>query len=149
MIRGILALIIVALAGIAIGIGSMRGGKDAFEPMFIAAGSADARIGSVVPCIGIIEILNGNGDRDAAQLVARLLRGNSFDVKTIDNAPSWDYKSTMVVSRVKDMAIARQIAKIINTQKVMCIRTERPAYDVTVFVGDDIFNIIDRKKGAQ
>jgi hypothetical protein len=44
----------------------------------------------------------------------------------------------MVVSRIADMTIARQVAQSLGTDKCIMLRSEAAEqYDVTVFVGAD------------
>ncbi|HEX7509901.1 MAG TPA: LytR C-terminal domain-containing protein, partial [Chitinivibrionales bacterium] len=51
--------------------------------------------------------------------------------------PTANYPSTLVVSRTKDMSVARQIAAALGTEKVVLMRTGDETYDVTVFIGPD------------
>jgi hypothetical protein len=90
-----------------------------------------------VPYVGRIEVLNGCGETAAAQKTAAFLRDNTFDVKAIGNASSWNYPFTIVVSRKKDMEIAGLVAKAIGTDKIVLVRTDAVDYDVTVIVGAD------------
>jgi hypothetical protein len=90
-----------------------------------------------VPWIGKIQVLNGCGVDGAANVVAEYLRLKKFDVKNIGNAPTGNYQSTLVVSRKKDQAMARQVADALGTSTVFVMRTQDEMYDVTVFVGSD------------
>jgi len=66
------------------------------------------------------------------------LRKNGFDVKNKGNASTSNYTFTVVVSRKKDMAIARQVARSLSTDKVILMRNNNDEiYDVTVFIGSD------------
>lgn len=90
-----------------------------------------------IPWIGKIQVLNGCGVDGAANVVAEYLRLKKFDVKNIGNAPTGNYKATLVVSRKKDQAMARQVAGALGTNAVFILRTQDEMYDVTVFVGAD------------
>ncbi len=90
-----------------------------------------------IPSIGSIEVLNGCGREGAANRIADLLRMNKFDVKSINNAASWNYAGTMVISRKENMNLAYQVDKILKTDKVVLIRNGEKYYDVTVIVGPD------------
>ncbi len=92
---------------------------------------------SIVPDIGSIEVLNGCGVEGAANRMAELLRSKQFDVKNIDNASSWNYPFTLVVSRSKDMTVAKKIARVLKTDRVILIRTNEQTYDVTVIIGPE------------
>jgi len=90
-----------------------------------------------IPSIGSIQILNGCGVAGAANKLADFLRVNGFDVKNKGNAPTSNYPFTVVVSRTKDMSIARQVAKSLSTERVILMRNNDETYDVTVFIGSD------------
>jgi hypothetical protein len=90
-----------------------------------------------IPYIGRIQILNGCGSGGAAHLMADYLRKNNFDVKNIDNADSWNFQETLVISRTHDTIIAHQIAVVLSTDNTILIRNPENTYDVTVIVGND------------
>lgn len=90
-----------------------------------------------VPYIGKIQVLNGCGEPGAANVAADSLRKKSFDVKDIGNAPTSNYESTMVISRTKDMTIAKQVAEVLKTNQCFLVRNEDQVYDVTVIIGHD------------
>lgn len=90
-----------------------------------------------VPDIGKIQVLNGYGGAGAADEVTDFLRANKFDVKDKGNAPSFNYPFTLVLSRTKDMTIARNVAAALKTGHCIIVRNEDGAYDVTVIIGRD------------
>jgi hypothetical protein len=98
-----------------------------------------------IPHIGSVEVLNGCGKQGAAGAVADFLRKQNFDVKRIDNAPTWNYPATMVISREKDMAHAYQIGEALTTDRIVRIRTDETLYDVTVIVGPDYKERIEKQ----
>jgi hypothetical protein len=90
-----------------------------------------------IPDIGKIQVLNGYGGSGGADEVTDLLRADKFDVKNKGNAQSYNYPFTLVVSRIKDMTIARKVAGALKTDRLVLVRNEDPAYDVTVIIGRD------------
>ena len=91
----------------------------------------------IIPSVGSIQVLNGCGVGGAANNVADFLQAKGFDVKNKGNAPTNNYPFTLVVSRKKDGAIARQVAQALGTDKLSFVRTSDESYDATVFVGPD------------
>ena len=102
-----------------------------------AANNTPRDVVSPIPHLGSIELLNGCGIDGAAQEVADFLRANSFDVKSIGNAPTWNYSSTLVISRTSDTTMAAKVASALKTDKMTIIRNNHHLYDVTVFIGSD------------
>ncbi len=96
-----------------------------------------------VPNIGSVQILNGCGTPGAAQIIADYLRKKEFDVKETENAKDWNYKETIVASRIRDMSTANSIATALHTNNVIMLRNTDGFYDVTVFVGEDYLKITD------
>jgi polyisoprenyl-teichoic acid--peptidoglycan teichoic acid transferase len=90
-----------------------------------------------IPHIGSIEVLNGCGISGAAKRVADYLRKSNFDVKNVDNAENWNYPFTLIVSRKTDTTIANQIARALDTDKIVIIRNNDNLYDVTIYIGPD------------
>jgi hypothetical protein len=132
MVRNITLLILVgALAGIAIIVGSFRHRSSAPGP----SQEQTADIG--VPHIGKVQVLNGTGVSGVGRTVADFLRTKGFDVRTTGNAPTANYECTMVVSRTGDMANAKKIALALATDKVLMMRDSLSIYDVDVFIGKD------------
>jgi hypothetical protein len=95
--------------------------------------------GHTIPSIGRIQILNGCGVDGAAKKMGDFLRSKGFDVKNIGTTPTSNYPFTLIVSRKKDMTIARQVAGALGAEndKVVLMRNGDETYDVTVFVGPD------------
>ncbi|MCL2690490.1 MAG: LytR C-terminal domain-containing protein [Chitinispirillia bacterium] len=90
-----------------------------------------------IPYKGSIQVLNGCGVTGAADQMAAFLRDKNFDVKKVENAQSWNYPATMVVSRTENMALARELGKILKTDKVVLVRNGEQLYDVTIVTGPD------------
>lgn len=98
-----------------------------------------------IPNIGSIQILNGCGTPGAAQAVSEFLRKKKFDVKDAENAPDWNYKATLIVSRVPDMTTASLVADSLGTHNMMLLRNNNSFYDVTVYVGEDFRKLTGTK----
>lgn len=97
--------------------------------------SEDARMN--IPYIGKIQVLNGCGIDGAAKIMADFLRSKKFDVKNESNAKTSNYTETLVVSRTKDQAIARQVAQALGIRSVVLMRNGDELYDAAVYVGAD------------
>ncbi len=132
----IIFLTICSIALCAISIGTQKGTVSDTQS------SIETKVTSRIPSIGRIEVLNGCGITGAAGAVADFLRDKGFDVKNIENASSWNYPYTIIVSRTKDMAIAKQVSAALNTNKLVCIRTGEELYNVIIFVGTDFGELI-------
>ena len=96
-------------------------------------------VSGAIPSIGRIQILNGCGADGVANKAGDFLRAKGFDVKSKGNAPTSNYPFTLIVSRKKDMSIAKQVAEALGAEsdKVILMRNGDETYDVTVFVGSD------------
>jgi hypothetical protein len=92
---------------------------------------------SGIPSIGSVQVLNGCGVDLAGVEMADFLRSRGFDVKNVDNAPTWNYPVTIVVARTGDMRNARRVAAALATDKVVMLRTGEEQYDVVVYIGAD------------
>jgi len=90
-----------------------------------------------VPSIGRVQVWNGCGVGGAAIRMADFLRAKNFDVKDIGNAPTFNYPTTMIISRTADKGLAGEIEKHLKTGKVVLIRNNEQMYDVTVVAGPD------------
>ncbi len=95
-----------------------------------------------VPNIGSIEVLNGCGISGAASVVADFLRYKQFGVENIDNADSWNYPQTLVVSRTQDMTTAKLICEALQTENLILLRDGNDLYNVSIFVGSDFGDLI-------
>jgi hypothetical protein len=129
----VVLLVLVCILLAAIFLGMKRSARQQDSPQSLSG------IQGTVPSIGKLQVLNGCGTDGAANKVGDFLRAKGFDVKNKGNAPTSNYPFTLVVSRKKDMGVARQVAEALGAQtdKVILIRTGDETYDVTVFVGSD------------
>ncbi|MGM0442934.1 MAG: LytR C-terminal domain-containing protein [Fibrobacterota bacterium] len=105
----------------------------------------------MVPDRGTVNILNGCGAVGVAGSFEEYLRENMFKAES-DNARSWNYRRTMVISRRPGTKTAQEIADLLNTDDPVFIRpaTRDSRYDATVIIGHDYERILyDRRKNSQ
>jgi len=91
----------------------------------------------VIPGLPKVEVLNGSGTTGAAETVAASLKKNGFEVVTIGNAKSFEYSTTQVISRKKDLKNVDQIANLVYPAKITIKPTPKAVADVTVIIGRD------------
>jgi hypothetical protein len=135
-------LSICAILFVAMVIGALRSPEKRAIPSAAATAKTDSLQGEQaavenVPSIGRIRVLNGCGAEGAADKMTDFLRAKKFDVTNKGNAVSWNYPFTLVISHTKNMTIARQIAKALNTDHCVLIRKDDRTCDVTVIIGPD------------
>ena len=126
----LILLVFCVSVGVLIFIGDSISGESVKQP-------DDTSPPSTVPHLGSIELLNGCGVDGAAQEVASYLRAHSFDVKSIGNAPTFNYSNTLVASRTNDTTMAAKVAAVLKTDKIAIIQNDQNLYDVTFFIGSD------------
>lgn len=98
-----------------------------------------------IPHIGRVEVLNGCGVSGAAGALAGYLRDKSFDVKNTDNADSWNYTETIVISRTGEMDVAKQVADALRIKDVILLKNGQDLYNVTVIAGSDFSTLINQE----
>ena len=103
------------------------------------------------PYKGSVEILNGCGISGVATKISNILRKNHFDVKSIgnvvvNNRTIYNYTKTIVISRNKDMKVAKEVAKLLHCKPPIYIRTDYNESDVTVIIGHDFGDLINYDK---
>ncbi len=101
---------------------------------------------SNIPHIGRVEVLNGCGVSGAAGALAGYLRDKSFDVKNTDNADSWNYTETIVISRTGEMEVANQVANALGIKDVVLLKNGQDLYNVTVIAGSDFSTLINQEE---
>ncbi|MEN8143317.1 MAG: LytR C-terminal domain-containing protein [Gemmatimonadota bacterium] len=135
-------LVVAVLVGVGVLVGSFwlewrhtrldaGGPPGVFSGRPATAGRAplDDRIG--------VEVLNGAGEKGAAEQVADRLRAMGFDVKTYGNAKRFDYERTTVVDRSGVAGAAAEVADSLGGPPV--VHEPRPdlRLDATVILGQD------------
>ncbi|HAP31716.1 MAG TPA: hypothetical protein DCQ14_01480, partial [Firmicutes bacterium] len=81
-----------------------------------------------------VEVLNGSGLAGIASKAAVILKEHGFHVVNVDNADSFDYARTQVISRQAEMGPAKEVAEIMGAE---LLKEEVPGFPamVTVIVG--------------
>jgi hypothetical protein len=97
-----------------------------------------------VPNTGQIQVLNGCGKSGAAELFRNFLTDQGFDIIEFGNAASWNYTHTLVVARTENLPVARDLAKVMGTDKLVHLFDPLAMVDATVFVGKDYEELIKR-----
>lgn len=97
-----------------------------------------------VPNTGQIQVLNGCGKPGAAELFRNFLTDQGFDIIEFGNAASWNYAHTLVVARTDNLPVARDLAKVMGTDKLVHLFDPLAMVDATVFVGKDYEELIKR-----
>ena len=91
-----------------------------------------------------LEVLNGAGDRGAAERVSERLRDLGFDVKTFGNARSFDQTATEVVDRSERPGAAEAIAEALGGVPVRVDPAPELYLDATLMLGDDWRDVLER-----
>jgi len=96
---------------------------------------------------GRVQVLNGTNIDGAGQRMFDFLQSKMFDVRgRPQNAQLRNYPATMVISRIADMSVAREVDKHLKTGKVVLMRNNDQEHDVTVIVGWDFEEIAKRER---
>lgn len=82
-----------------------------------------------------VEVLNGSGVTGIAAKVADILREEGFDIVNVDNADSYDYARSHVISRKEEMGPAREVALLIPGAELLKEELEDFEAMITVIVG--------------
>lgn len=96
-----------------------------------------ASIPAFVPNTGQIQILNGCGKSGVAEAFRDFLTGYGFDVIEFGNAREWNYEHTLVVARADSDRIARDMARVLGTPRVLHLRSPESLVEATVIIGKD------------
>lgn len=97
-----------------------------------------------VPNTGQIQILNGSGKSGAAEVFRDFLTDQGFDVIEFGNASNWNYSQTLVVARSEKKQIAKDLAKVMNTENLITLLDSTAMVEATVFVGKDYEELIKK-----
>lgn len=102
-----------------------------------------------VPNTGQIQILNGCGKSGAAEAFRNYLTDRGFDIIEFGNAASWNYAQTLVVARTDNEPVARDLARVLNTDNLVHLFDPLALVDATVFIGKDYEELIKRWQKAK
>jgi hypothetical protein len=89
------------------------------------------------PNTGQIQVLNGSGTSGQAELFRAYLMDQGFDVIDLGNARSWNYDHTLVIARTPSEQIARDLARVLGTRRVVRLQHPASLVEATVIVGKD------------
>ena len=121
-------------------------------PLLLAgmlAGCKEEKTEAFVPNTGQIQILNGCGKPGAAEQFRNYLTDQGFDIIEFGNAGSWNYAHTLVVARTANEPVARDLAKVLNTDNLVHLFDPLALVDATVFIGKDYEELIKRWQKAK
>lgn len=90
-----------------------------------------------IPNTGQIQILNGCGTSGAAEVFRDFLIDEGFDIIEFGNAQGWNYPKTMVIARSDDDKVARSLAQVLNTDRILHLKDPDALVEATVIVGKD------------
>jgi hypothetical protein len=96
---------------------------------FAAGCDKEIKTESFVPNTGQIQILNGCGKPGAAESFRNYLTDQGFDI---------------VVARTANEPVARDLAKVLNTENLIHLFDPLAMVDATVFIGKDYEELIKR-----
>lgn len=114
-----------AAALIAALISSLGGCKKTPEPVAFKANS------------GQIQVLNGSGRAGQADVFRAYLIEQGFDVIESGNARSWSYEHTLVLARTPSDTIARGLAQVLGTTRIVHLQHPASLVEATVIIGKD------------
>jgi hypothetical protein len=90
------------------------------------------------PNTGQIQVLNGSGKSGMADVFRDFLGGYGFDIIEFGNARHWNYEHTLVIARsAASDRIARDLAKVIGTDRVIHLQEPASLVEATVIIGKD------------
>lgn len=93
-----------------------------------------------------VEVLNGAGDRGAAERVSERLRDMGFDVKTFGNARSFDQARTELLDRSARPGAVQAIADSLGGVPVRVDPAPELYLDATLLLGADWRDVLARTR---
>jgi hypothetical protein len=86
---------------------------------------------------GQIQVLNGSGRAGQVDVFRAYLVEQGFDVIESGNARSWSYEHTLVLARTASDTIARSLARVLGTDRVVHLQHPASLVEATVIIGKD------------
>ena len=83
-----------------------------------------------------IEVLNGTGKGGLAHAVKRSLHRRGIDVIEVGNAPSFDYRESVLIAR-KPGADVDKLGQILGCTNIVSQHKDKSLADATLILGDD------------
>jgi hypothetical protein len=102
-----------------------------------------------IPNTGQIQILNGCGKSGAAEQFRNYLTDRGFDIIEFGNAGSWNYAHTLVIARTANEPVARDLAKVLDTDNLIHLSDPLALVDATVIIGKDYEELSKRWQKAK
>ncbi|MDH3734758.1 MAG: LytR C-terminal domain-containing protein [Gemmatimonadota bacterium] len=84
-----------------------------------------------------VEVLNGSGERGAADRVGDLLLSLNYDVVTVDNADHFDYGVSHILDRSGAGVMVSELGRRIGADSIVVAIEPDLLLDVTVMLGSD------------
>ena len=125
-------LVLIVVLGLSTAHRVVRGRAHAEPPPPESAPAAGVKRADV-----LIDVLNGGGEKGAAEAVAKALRRGGFDVVEIGNVPGFGFDETIVVDRSGGPDVRRDVASYLGCENVILERRKGSTTAVTVVVGKD------------
>lgn len=141
LVVAVLLLVGALLGSVLLEWGNRRGGG--------VASDAPARSADVATTVGerrvSLEVLNGAGDKGAAERVSDRLRDLGFDVKTFGNARGgFDHEETVLLDRSRRPGAAAAIAAALGGVPVKVEPAPELYLDATLILGHDWREVLAR-----
>jgi hypothetical protein len=95
-----------------------------------------------IPNTGQIQVLNGCGTSGAAEVFRDFLIDEGFDIIEFGNAPGWNYPKTMVIARTGDDKVAKSLAQVMGTDRLLHLKDADALVEATVIVGKDYEELV-------
>lgn len=86
---------------------------------------------------GQIQVLNGSGRAGQVDVFRGYLVEQGFDVIESGNARSWSYEHTLVLARTASDTIARNLARVLGTDRIVHLQHPASLVEATVIIGKD------------
>ncbi|MGD8495994.1 MAG: LytR C-terminal domain-containing protein [Gemmatimonadales bacterium] len=141
VVVAVLLLVGALLGSVLLEWGNRRGGG--------VASDAPARSADVTTSVGerrvSLEVLNGAGDKGAAERVSDRLRDLGFDVKTFGNARGgFDHEKTVLLDRSRRPGAANAISAALGGVPVQVEPAPELYLDATLILGHDWREVLAR-----
>ena len=140
VVVGVLLLVGALLGSVLLEWGDRRGSPGIPADRAPLTQDASAREGARVS----LEVLNGAGDRGAAERMSERLRDMGFDVKTFGNASSFDQVRTVLLDRSGRTGAAQSIADSLRGVPVRAEPAPELYLDATLLLGADWRDVLAR-----
>jgi hypothetical protein len=125
------------------------GGLALSTALLFPACKEEAKPVPFIPNTGQIQILNGCGKPGAAEQFRNYLTERGFDIIEFGNAGSWNYAHTLVIARTANEPVARDLAKVLETDNLIHLSDPLALVDATVIIGKDYEELSKRWQRAR